>query len=565
MKKGTIGLGWLVLSLLLAVGCGTEREPEVAGVTLRPEVVELLSARQARLTGRVIQNPSRIVDVEKRQNVLRIGPNVEAAINKQKLVDGVNLPNPQHLGASSFTNSVINAPSTSAFFGQQSVTGDFNCDGHSDIAVAQDGYTGTYGRILLFFGSTSGPASTYSYQVVGTVAQAKFGFTLAALQFDGDASDCTDLAVHAYADDSSRGRVFMYLGRSTWTDRTDFTAGTGADLYFTLNVLTAGANERLGWGLAGADVNGDGYDDMVFSHFNATSGGFAQVLVVYGRSGVPTMSGNSSPKPITLPGGADLLITGGDYDNSFGQFIANGGALDSSTGEEILISAFTDSPPNYNGAIYVVEGASDTVGGSPTTLAIGSSSRVNKISGTSATTGFGFEVGGIGDFNDDGTTEFVVSEPYHTAGGNSSMGKAYIFEFDTSPIPSDETDAVATISNNNTSPASDLFSRGLANGTNIHTSAGCDLDSDGYSDIVLSSNNTGSGNYGSVYVWLGSPGTLSNLTTSGADYTWNGATGETSFGLNNNFALDANNDTYPDLIISEPYYSSNTGRIWYYR
>ena len=558
MTKGFI-TSMCALSMLLALGCGGETEPVNTGETMRPEVVQLLAARQERLTG----VPVNTAAIQRTPQEATLDPSIRTNAG-QVFVPGAVFPKPQHLGASGFSSTSIGAPTSGAFYGLQTATGDYNCDGITDVAVSQNGHMGNLGRVLIYMGSASGLPTAYSYQIAGTVASARFGFALATLQFDGDAAGCDDLAIHSYGEDSNRGRVFLYLGRSTWTDRTDFTAGVGADVYFTLNMLTSASTERMGWGLAAADINGDGYDDVIFSHFNATSGGFAQVLAVFGRSGVPVMGNNSSPKPITMPGGADLIISGGSYDNSFGQVIANAGLLDAGAHEEIIIGAYTDSPPNYNGAVYVVEGNGDAVGGATVTLPIASSTRVNKITATSAATGFGFAAAGVGDFNNDGTNEFLVTEPYHTTGGNTSMGKAYIFEFDVTPKPSDETDAAATINNNQTSPASDLFGRGPANGAMISGADGCDLNRDGFSDIVFGANNTGAGTYGSVYVFLGATGTLSNLTATGANYTWSGAAGETSFGLTNAFSADANNDTYADIIIGEPYYSSNTGRIWFY-
>ena len=548
------------LSMLFVLACGGEQELTQTGETLRPEVAQLLAARQERLTGL----PAVATRVQARQNVVALAPNVTAEIG-DGFVSGSVLPQPQHLGASGFSRTEISAPNPAAgFFGHKSTAGDFNCDGITDVAVSQNGWTGDLGRVLIYFGSASGLPSTPSITITGTVAQARFGFSLATLDGDNDANSCDDLAIHSYGEDASRGRVFLYLGRTTWSNRTDFTANVGADLYFTPNILTSSATERMGWGLTGADMNGDGHDDLVFGHFNATSGGFAQILVIFGRSNVPVMGNGSSPKPLTMPGAADLMITGGSYDHSFGQVIENGGRLDSDVYEDIIIGAYTDAPPNYDGAVYVVEGAADAIGSQPVSLAIGSSSRVNKITATSAGNGFGFDVAGVGDFNNDGTNEFLVSEPYHTSGSDTSMGKVYVFEFDVTPKPTDETDAAFTIDNNNVSPASDLFGRGPANGADISGVDGCDLNNDGFSDIVFGANNTGAGNYGSVYVFMGRSGALSNLTATGASYTWSGASGDTSFGLSNTFANDANNDTYPDVIVSEAYYNSNVGRFWFY-
>ena len=123
------------LSMLFALACGVEPDPVETAETLRPEVVQLLAARQERLSG----VPVGTADIQTRQNVVTLAPNVTAKLGNG-LVSGAVLPQPQHLGASGFSRTEISAPNPAAgFFGHKSTSGDFNCDGIADVPARQNG------------------------------------------------------------------------------------------------------------------------------------------------------------------------------------------------------------------------------------------------------------------------------------------------------------------------------------------------------------------------------------------------------------------------------------------
>jgi hypothetical protein len=97
-------------------------------------------------------------------------------------------------------------------FGHALAWGDFDGDGHADLAVGAPGASSACGRVVVFFGPmTNGGASrSTTIDCPAQAANAKFGAVLAAGDFDVDAID--DLVVGAPYMLTS-GRVYVFRGR----------------------------------------------------------------------------------------------------------------------------------------------------------------------------------------------------------------------------------------------------------------------------------------------------------------------------------------------------------------
>ncbi len=140
----------------------------------------------------------------------------------------------------------VNGVEENDFFGQSLASGDFNCDGITDLAVGtpeesvtiSGEFRSAVGAINIFYGSVNGFAdlgagSTFLFQGTDTGASSsdfmdagdRFGWSMAAGNFNGDVVNgnrCIDLAVSAPFEDfgnmnqiSNGGTVAIYYGKST--------------------------------------------------------------------------------------------------------------------------------------------------------------------------------------------------------------------------------------------------------------------------------------------------------------------------------------------------------------
>lgn len=138
--------------------------------------------------------------------------------------------------------------------------GDVNGDKYDDIAIGNSYYDGAAtdcGRVLIFYGSSSGLQATANIELTGAQASGRFGYSVAGIR-DVNNDTFHDLAIGEYHRNvgslNSAGTLYIYLG-------------TSDGLYTTTPANTiagTAANEEVGRMVAPAgDVNHDGYDDVV--------------------------------------------------------------------------------------------------------------------------------------------------------------------------------------------------------------------------------------------------------------------------------------------------------------
>ncbi|MEQ9073798.1 MAG: FG-GAP-like repeat-containing protein [Sandaracinaceae bacterium] len=141
--------------------------------------------------------------------------------------------------------------------------GDGNGDDFADLAVGARRGAGQ-GRVLIFHGGPSGPATTPSLEIPHPEGQpdSEMGFSVAGGDFDGDGLN--DLFVGARLFDrgsnSNAGRAYVF--RAT-------TEGFMAIPELTLNAIPAELGAQFGYaGASTGDLNGDGFEDLAVGAVN---------------------------------------------------------------------------------------------------------------------------------------------------------------------------------------------------------------------------------------------------------------------------------------------------------
>jgi hypothetical protein len=199
----------------------------------------------------------------------------------------------------------LSAPASIVQFGRFVTSlGDVNGDGFADIAVGT-----ASGRVLVYYGSPTGPAATPSASIAHSAMSANFGSTIArACDFNGDGFG--DLAIGV---DGSTNDVVIYYGSST---------GFGAT---PARTLSGGSGFGRGVNCAG-DVNGDGYPDLAVGEY------LANTVHVYhgGASGVAATAAATLSGSGVAQAGFSVSFAGDVDGDGFGDLLVGGGASSTS-------------------------------------------------------------------------------------------------------------------------------------------------------------------------------------------------------------------------------------------
>ena len=211
--------------------------------------------------------------------------------------------------------------------------GDFNGDGISDIVLSSEGKDSNgksgNGAVYVLYGNDSGSYANIDVDTIlasdgfalfGENDADQVGHSLASAgDFNVDGVD--DLLIGAYlnsAGGAASGVGYMILGKDGFSRAdVDLATLTNVDGF---KVVGDAADDRLGQSTGQADVNGDGYVDLLIGaplgDNGVTEGG--ETVVIWGRdfsqSILPGLTGDAGANNIVGTSGNDTIITGGGAD-----------------------------------------------------------------------------------------------------------------------------------------------------------------------------------------------------------------------------------------------------------
>ncbi|MBK8550009.1 MAG: FG-GAP repeat protein [Ignavibacteria bacterium] len=260
-----------------------------------------------------------------------------------------------------------------------STAGDVNRDGFSDVIISALSYQSDAGIVYIFYGGTvmdTTPDVILSAEAIGDF----FGVSLSDAG-DVNADGYADVIIGASQSGNDQGRAYIFYGGSTMNNTADVIM-TGEDDY-----------DKFGQAVSGAgDVNGDGYADaMVGALFSDFSG---KVFLFYGGKNM-----NNT---------ADLIMTGGAFDDQFGSTLSDAGDVNGDGYSDII--AGMNGFYNYRDFAYVFFGGSNMDNVADITLSEPGSLL------------FGFRVSSAGDLNGDGYGDVMVAAWIY-----DTFSKVYIY------------------------------------------------------------------------------------------------------------------------------------------
>lgn len=288
----------------------------------------------------------------------------------------------------SYADLAPNGSYPSYFGGTDIISGDFNGDGNTDMAVSDyygDNSNGNYGAgtIEFFYGPiSSGSAITADAIIEGDASDDYLGYDLANVgDLDGNGTDEILTGAYYNSDGTYKsGSAYFFTGPTSAVS-----SATDASL---LTVTGDYTYSYFGQGVANlGDVDGDGYDDMAIG-----AGGYDD-------------NGSQSGRVLFLSGDLASMqwIYGADYYDYVGRYdtLSTLGDLDGDGYDDWAMSS--GNADSYYGSAWVYYGdASFTASSTDDADAT--------FGGTSSYAGFGSHINGGQDLDGDGYSDMMIND-----------------------------------------------------------------------------------------------------------------------------------------------------------
>lgn len=288
------------------------------------------------------------------------------------------------------TDGIPGVPETQDHFGDRMTTGDLDGDGYTDLVVGvhgeRIGSTDDSGVVTVVWGGAGGLKSATDLTGPLPEYRNELGWSVATGDFDGDGD--TDLA----AANMAHPELNLFKGPFT---RAGKAAGhTGIDTLTRSGVNT----DRI---VAG-DVTGDGRSDLLVMGQEASGDGHRTRSVLYKGTATGLTPGSK------VAGGYDAVVADVNKDG-FGDIV---------TGNFMEKSA-TEPNGGPGGAVTVTYGAA---GGLSTRAPVRITQDTTGVPGTAERNDrFGWSLS-AGDSNGDGYTDIAVGAPYEVIGSRKQAG-----------------------------------------------------------------------------------------------------------------------------------------------
>jgi hypothetical protein len=412
--------------------------------------------------------------------------------------------------------------------------------------------------------SLSTEVATFATQMAKAAEVIEFDFTTATWgDMNGDGA--VDIIIGAPLADvtldvpggNERGRAYIFGIESGISD-CNLSEGCSPDVTF----VGAADEYNLGYSVATADVNADGYADVLLGSPGRWTFAWPSkrgwVYIFHGSADGIGGCDLSDPNTCT----PDATLTGASERGQLGTSVSVAGDVNGDGYEDIIVgeSLYDTDTVDDVGRAYVFLGSAGGIGDCDLSADPPCTPHAT-ITGAGESEWLGTSVSYAGDVNGDGYDDIIVGAPVHDVGAEGSVGQAYLFHGSESGIPNCDlsADPPCTPHATITGVAGNDFLGGSVSGAG-------DVNGDGFDDIVVGAPyaNGVFGDDGQAYVFHGSENGVieegSECRLSGdppcpVEVTITGQGQWYDLGLSVRAAGDVNGDGYGDILVGEPNYS----------